>query len=257
MALCMGLSAPLLLRGPARVEAWAPEHFGQDPSDDLYARIEALADHDPLIGPALREGLRLRGAVPLGGVAAAAVPGDAMGPAPAPGAPPKQRAEVILAATAARMLAAPVGPRVAVLEVNGWDTHADQARRLKLQLALLDAMFAELRAGLGETWRQTAILAVTEFGRTARVNGTGGTDHGTGGVAFLAGGAVAGGRVRADWPGLASGRLFENRDLMPTTDLRCIAKGLLSSHLGLGAAGLAQAFPGSGDAAPASGLIRA
>ena len=99
--------------------------------------------------------------------------------------------------------------------------------------------------------------AATEFGRTAHINGTQGTDHGTGGVAFLLGGAVAGGRVRADWPGLGSGRLFEGRDLMPTTDVRAIAKGVLASHLGLGPAGLEAAFPGSGDAQPLSGLVRA
>jgi uncharacterized protein (DUF1501 family) len=100
------------------------------------------------------------------------------------------------------------------------------------------------------------VLAVTEFGRTARVNGTNGTDHGTGGVAFLVGGAVTGGRVKADWPGLGNGRLFEDRDLMPSADVRAIAKGVLAAHLGLGAGALAQVFPGSNDAQPMTGLVR-
>jgi len=257
LALCLGLSAPLLLRGPARVEAWAPEHFGQDPSDDLYARLEAISDHDPVIGPALREGLALRGRSP-GGAGATIVQVSATDPMAAQGAAgaPQGRPETVLAAHAAAMLAAPNGPRVAALEINGWDTHTQQARRLEQQLKVLDATLAQLRTGLGETWRQTAVLVVTEFGRTVRVNGTKGTDHGTGGVAFLVGGAVAGGKVRADWPGLGSGRLFEDRDLMPTTDVRSIAKGVLASHLGLGSAALQQAFPGSADAPPSTRLIR-
>ena len=265
LALCIGLSAPLLLRGPARVEAWAPEHFGQDPSNDFYARLEAITARDQLIGPALREGLARRVAMagviqpvspPAPGMAMAAVDTMVAPKAGQPPAPAKQHAEAVLARAAGQMLASPTGPRVAALEINGWDTHTDQHNRLKAQLAVLDSALAELKAGLGDSWRQTAVLAVTEFGRTARINGSRGTDHGTGGCAFLVGGAVAGGRVRADWPGLGQGQLYENRDLAPTTDVRCIAKGVLAGHMGLGARGLAQAFPGSADAQPMAGLIR-
>jgi uncharacterized protein (DUF1501 family) len=112
-----------------------------------------------------------------------------------------------------------------------------------------------LQAGLGAAWSQTAILVMTEFGRTARINGTNGTDHGTGTVAFLAGGAINGGRVAGTWPGLAQGQLFENRDLAPTTDLRSVARGLLQAHLGLDDAALARVFPGSQGNMPS--LIRA
>jgi uncharacterized protein (DUF1501 family) len=259
LALSLGLSAPLLMRGPAHVEAWAPEHFGQDPSADLYTRLEAISDHDPLIGPALREGLRLRGGA---AAAAASAPPPVMasaddGAGQAAPAGARERPELVLAATAGRMLATPTGPRIAALEINGWDTHTDQVNRLRQQLALLDGVIGELRAGLGPAWRNTVVLTMTEFGRTARVNGGKGTDHGTASVAFLAGGAVAGGHVRADWPGLGSGRLFEDRDLMPTTDIRAVAKGVLASHLGIGPSGQLQAFPGSGDAPAVSGLIRA
>jgi uncharacterized protein (DUF1501 family) len=239
IALTLGLSAPLVLRGPARVEAWAPENFGQAPTEDFYARLLRLSAHDPLIGPALAEGMKQRGVSPDTGSGG-----------------PKQPQEVKLAAAAGQLLAAANGPRVAVLEMTGWDTHSGQIPRLRNQLKQLDDALGALRAGLGDAWGKTAVLAVTEFGRTARINGTKGTDHGTGGVAFLVGGAVAGGKVRADWPGLGNGKLFEDRDLMPTTDVRSIAKGLLRSHLGLGAQGLDQAFPGSGDAPALAGLVR-
>ncbi|MBY0333366.1 MAG: DUF1501 domain-containing protein, partial [Acetobacteraceae bacterium] len=163
-----------------------------------------------------------------------------------------------LAGAAGRIMAAPGGPRIAALESGGFDTHAGQVARLAPALTGLDNGLTVLRQGLGEAiWARTAVLVVTEFGRTARVNGTAGTDHGTGGVAFVLGGAVAGGRVRADWPGLGQGRLFEDRDLMPTTDLRAVAKGLLRDHLRLPPAAVDAAFPGSGGVAPEGGLIRA
>jgi uncharacterized protein (DUF1501 family) len=238
LALTMGLSAPLLLRGPAKVEAWAPAHFGGEPSDELIGRIMAVTQHDPLIGPALREGLKERGVQPAGASGA------------------RTAHEIVLASTAGEMLARPNGPRVAALEMGGWDTHAAQVGRLKNQLRQLDDALAALKQGLGPAWRQTVVLVVTEFGRTAHINGTGGTDHGTGGVAILAGGAVAGGKVRADWPGLGSGRLFENRDLQPTTDVRAVAKGVLAAHMGLDAGALERVFPGSGDAAGLGGLVR-
>ena len=241
LALSVGLSAPLLLRGPATVEAWAPDHFAK-PTPDLYQRLLHISARDPVIGPA--EGLKQRG------FAANALSGQAADPA-------HDRSFEVLAGSAGRLLAQPNGPRVAVLEVGGWDTHAAQQPRLAVALAQLDAGLAALHASLGEAWRQTAILAVTEFGRTAHVNGTGGTDHGTAGAAFLLGGAVAGGRVLADWPGLSPGRLFENRDLAPTADLRSVIKGVLTSHLGMAPSSMDRVLPGSADAQPTRGLIRA
>jgi uncharacterized protein (DUF1501 family) len=236
LALSVGLSAPLMLRGPAPVEAWAPDHFAQ-PEADLYARLISISQQDPVIGPALAEGVRQRG-----------LSGTAMGA----GAPdPKHDHDFqALAAAAGRLLAAPAGPRVAVLEIGGWDTHAAQVRRLATQLKQLDEGLGALRASLGDAWRHTMVVAVTEFGRTARVNGTQGTDHGTAGAAFVLGGAVAGGRVLADWPGLGAGRLFEDRDLAPTLDVRALLKGALADHLGLSPTSLAGVFPGSGSVTP-------
>ncbi len=241
-ALSVGTTTPLLMRGPASVAAWAPPGFGT-PDADLYARIAALNATDPVTGPALAEGLRDRGfsTATLAGIAAA----------------PNAYAFASLAEMAGKLLAAPAGPRVAALELGGWDTHVAQMRRLDGPLGQLDAGLAAMKASMGEAWAKTAVLVLTEFGRTAHVNGTGGTDHGTGTVAFIAGGCVAGGRVLADWPGLSAGRLLEARDLQPTRDVRSLAMGLLVSHLGLAPGAMAAIFPGSAEVAPAGGLIRA
>ncbi len=241
LPLSVGVSLPLLLRGPAAVGAFAPQSF-QQPQADLYARLVALHAHDPVTGPAIREGLQERGfsGAQLGNGKTA----------------PDRNAFPALAAAAGRLLAAADGPRIAALELGGWDTHAAQGQRLVGPLRQLDAGLVALRAALGEAWRQTAVLVITEFGRTVHLNGTGGTDHGTGAAAFVLGGAVAGGRVRADWPGLAAGRLFEARDLQPTLDVRALAKGLLTAHLRLPAAAVARAFPGSEGVEPARGLLR-
>jgi uncharacterized protein (DUF1501 family) len=240
-ALAIGVSVPLLLRGPARVANWAPHGFSQ-PSPSLYTTIAALNRHDPVIGPAIAEGLRARG------FSAAVMAGDEE--------PKAKYAFPALARSAGEMLAAPDGPRIAALEITGWDTHAAQVNRLTGPLTQLDAGLVALKTALGPAWTQTAVLVMTEFGRTARVNGTKGTDHGTGTVAFVVGGAVTGGRVKATWPGLGSGQLFENRDLAPTADLRAVAKGMLASHLGLGADALGRVFPGSNGVGPMAGLIR-
>jgi uncharacterized protein (DUF1501 family) len=241
-AVAIGVSVPLLLRGSAVVGNWAP-HGIAAPPPDLYSQIAALNQADHLTGPAIAEGLRERG------YSASVMSDDASGA--------NRYAFPALARAAGEFLRAPDGPRVAALEIGGWDTHVAQVPRLKRVLEQLDAGLAALKEGLGDAWKQTAILTMTEFGRTARVNGTKGTDHGTGTVAFVLGGAVAGGRVMADWPGLGSGRLLEDRDLMPTTDLRSVAKGLLVHHLGVPDTAMAQVFPNSPTAQATNGLIRA
>ncbi len=239
--LAVGVDVPLLLRGPVRVGSYAPPGNAQVETDTL-AHLAALHRADPLLGPAFAEGLRARG------FSAAVLAGTA----PPPG---NRNGFVALAGAAGRLMAAGDGPRVAAMELGGWDTHAGQAGRLNAVLGELDQGLDALRLGLGPGWGRTAILVATEFGRTVRINGTNGTDHGTGGVAFVLGGAVAGGRVLANWPGLSD--LFENRDLAPTMDLRSLAKGLLRDHLRLPPAALAQAFPASEAAPPQSGLLRA
>ena len=164
-----------------------------------------------------------------------------------------------IAAGAARLLAAEDGPRIAALVLDGWDTHVNEGAAtgaLATRLAGLDAALAAFEAGLGPVWRDTVILVVTEFGRTARVNGTSGTDHGTGTVALLVGGAVKGGRVIADWPGLRDRDLHEGRDLRPTSDLRAVAKGAMAELFGVSASRLGEiVFPGTTAIKPVSGLV--
>lgn len=240
-ALAVGVTVPLLLRGPAPVGSYAPSGYGAL-TPDLYARIAALSEHDPVLGPAVAEGLRDRGFTK-----------DTLA-----GTDPAKAGDVAsVAAAAGRLLAAADGPRVAAMELGGWDTHAGQMQRLVGPLKQLDAGLVALKGALGAAWKDTAVLVMTEFGRTARINGTRGTDHGTASVAFVLGGAVAGGRVAGTWPGLADAKLFENRDLAPTTDLRTVAMGLLVAHMGVPLAAIGTVFPGSGGVSAQGGLVRA
>jgi uncharacterized protein (DUF1501 family) len=242
--LAVGTTTPLLLRGRARVDNYMPRGVAEVPPD-LIARILDLNARDQTLGPSLRDGVRARGYV-------LETLGEAARQRPAPGGQ-----FAVLARAAGQLMAAPQGPSVAAFELGGWDTHAQQAARLNAPLAQMDEGLVALKQALGDVWRRTAVLVVTEFGRTARVNGTMGTDHGTGGAAFILGGAVQGGRILGDWPGLAPANLFQNRDLFPTTDMRSLAKGLLRDHLRLPRAAVEAAFPNSAEAAPLGGITRA
>ena len=240
--LAVGQVVPLVLRGDVAVTTWSPSVLpGAEP--DLLARLEVMYAADPLFMRSLDEAIATSGMAGDGGIATG-------------GARQQARQAV---RTAATMLAAADGPRIAVLESTGWDTHANQGAdtgRLGTALAGLADSLALFRDSIGTAWRQTALVVVTEFGRTALPNGTGGTDHGTAGAALLAGGAIAGGRVLADWPGLAAGQLHEGRDLTPTLDLRAVLKALLRDHLGLDEGSLETAvFPDSAAIRPLDGLI--
>ncbi len=244
----VGPVSPLVMRGPAPVLGWAPQILPMA-GGDLASRVLDLYTHrDPVLAKALRDGLETG--------AMAGNRGDiAKGPVGM-----NQPAGMRQAASgAARIIAAEDGPRVAALAFDGWDTHANEGGatgQLANRLSGLDGAFEEFEKGLGDKWKDTAIAVITEFGRTARINGTVGTDHGTGTVALLAGGAIKGGRVIADWPGLAEAQLHEGRDLKPTADLRAVLKGLLADQFGLSAAVLALAvFPDSGHVNPMRGLI--
>jgi uncharacterized protein (DUF1501 family) len=228
LAVALADNVPLVLRGPESVTSWSPSRL-PDAADDTLERVADLYANDPLLSSRLRDALAMRdmaGDSPQGGGAArgAGFRGDAqIGP---------------LVSAAARFLKADDGPRIAVFEAGGWDTHANQGAeqgQLALRLGGLDGAVAALKRDLGAVWNDTALLIVTEFGRTVAANGTRGTDHGTGGCAFLAGGAAKGGRVIADWPGLGERDLLEGRDLEPTTDLRAVFKGVLRDHLGVSA----------------------
>jgi len=248
-ALAVGTTAPLVMRGPAPILGWAPSGL-TPPADDLVARLLDLYAHqDPALGKSLQAGLEADRMANRSGMDALKPGGDIA-------------AQVKKAATgAARLMAADDGPRIGALSIDGWDTHAAEgggAGRLAQGLGGLDGLFAAFESELGARWKDTVVVAVTEFGRTVHINGTAGTDHGTGTVAFLAGGAVAGGRVVADWPGLKSADLYEGRDLKPTTDLRSVLKGVLADHLGLANEALARAvFPDTAGVAPMKGLVAA
>ena len=244
--LAVGFTTPLIMRGPAPVLGWAPQSLKAQ--DGLAERVLALYQHaDPTLGEALARGLDTN---------RMAVNASKTMEQPGPGAGQAHAAMVQTAEGAARLLAQANGPRIAALAFDGWDTHINEGARLAQLLGGLDAAMATFERTLGARWADTAILVVTEFGRTVKINGTVGTDHGTGGIAFLAGGAVKGGRVMTDWPGLAPAQLFEGRDLKPTTDLRAVAKGLIAEHLGVSPKALETSiFPGSEAVRPLTGLI--
>lgn len=255
-ALGVGAVTPLVVRGKAPVMSWVPQQL-LPASDDTQARLLDLYQHtDPALAAALDARIRLAALGPSATMAGAE-PGNT--PLPPAGIARVRAYFAEAAGAAARFLARPDGPRVGALGFVGWDTHINEgaaAGQLANLLGALDGAFAAIEANMGDAWRETVVAVITEFGRTARINGTDGTDHGTGTVAFLAGGALRGGRVVADWPGLKTAQLYEGRDLKPTTDLRGVLKGLLRDHLRLEERALAgSVFPDSADVAPAAGLV--
>lgn len=245
-------AVPLVLRGAEQIDSWAPSTL-PEPSADLVARLESLYRNDPALGRALARARDLRANPDM----AAAAMNPAMNPMAAnagtPPAPPRGAA-IRLAKKAAELLLQPGGARVAVIEMGGWDTHANQAApqgALANNLRTLDGVLATLREGLTApeaqgAWQRTVVLVTSEFGREVAVNGTQGTDHGTGGVAFVLGGSVRGGQVFGDWPGLAPSQRFEGRDLRITTDLRAVLRPLLAQQLRVSTSALDRSvLPGS------------
>ena len=251
----VGSITPLIVRGKAPILSWAPQKL-LPASEDTQARLLELYQHtDPKLAAALTERIRLAA---LGGTASMDDPTSEESLR----SPGIARIRAYFAETtgaAARFLAKPDGPRVGALGFVGWDTHMNEGAiigQLANLLGALDGALAAAETGMGEAWRETVVAVVTEFGRTAHINGTFGTDHGTATVAFLAGGALQGGRVIADWPGLKTAQLYEARDLKPTIDLRAVLKGVLRDHLRVEEGALATSvFPDSADVKPISGLV--
>jgi uncharacterized protein (DUF1501 family) len=256
-AFAVGPVTPLVVRGSAPVLSWTPPKLPPT-GDDTVMRVLDLYRHtDPMLARALEERIDLAAIAREGGFDM--LPQKPAGRVPqVPGAAIK-RYFAEAAGAAAKFMARNDGPRVGALAFDGWDTHAAEGAangRLALLLSALDGALASVESGMGDAWKETVVTVVTEFGRTARINGTDGTDHGTATVALLAGGALKGGRVITDWPGLSDGKLYENRDLRPTIDLRAILKGLLRDHLHVDERTLASTvFPGSTDVRGVSGLL--
>ena len=225
-AMALTAAMPLALRGGAAASTWTPERRGTN-DRDLMERVAQMYATDPALQTAFSHALGQQE------MAMGAEGGTGFNQ---------------LAKQAGVFLSDPTGPRVAWLEAGGWDTHTQQTPRLQRLLSSLDDGLAALRTALGANWAKTTVLVITEFGRSAHYNGTGGTDHGTGSVAFVAGGAVAGGRVQTDWPGLATASLLDKRDLKPTLDLRALIAPALQRQFGLGNAQMqTQIFPGMTD----------
>lgn len=251
-AFAIGPIAPLVVRGPAPVLSWTPRRLPPT-SDDTVTRLMELYRHtDPDLARVLEERMGLATIARAGGM-------DAEQPRGA-GAGQLRGYFAESAGTAAKFLARPDGPRIGALAFDGWDTHAAEGAtngRLAMLLGGLDGAIAAIETEMKDAWRDTVVAIITEFGRTARINGTDGTDHGTATVALLAGGALKGGRVIADWPGLKPAKLHEGRDLRPTVDLRAVLKGLLKDHLRLDTAVLAtKVFPDSAAVKPMAGLLQ-
>jgi uncharacterized protein (DUF1501 family) len=244
----LGQNVPLVMRGSAAVASWSPSKLASL-DDDTIQRIADLYSKDPVLSRRLADALEAD-SIAMGGSMQAVSTRD-----------PKKYArydEIVDAAGS--FLRSDEGPQVAVFDTTGWDTHAnegDAKGQLSTRLEGLDASLGKLKDQLGSAWKDTAVMIVTEFGRTAATNGTRGTDHGTGAAAFLVGGAVQGGRVIADWPGLSASALYQGRDLKPTTDLRSVLKGILADHLDVSPRALDNAvFPDSGSARVMRDLIR-
>ncbi len=249
----VGPVVPLVVRGPAPVLSWTPPRLPPAGDDTVMRLLDLYRHTDPALARVLEERLGLAAIARAGGIDEKAKPTQ-----PGPAAQVRQFFSAS-AGTAAKFMARPDGPRVGALAFDGWDTHADEGAlggRLAALLGALDGAIAAIETEMGSAWRETVVVVVTEFGRTARINGTEGTDHGTGTVALLAGGALRGGRVVADWPGLRDADLHDNRDLKPTTDLRAVLKGVLKDHLRLPASVLAsRVFPDSVAVKPTPGLV--
>jgi uncharacterized protein (DUF1501 family) len=234
--LAIAPTVPLALRGDAPVSNYAPSAL-PDPSEDLMTRVSQLYGQDAELGSLWSRALETR-----------AMAGDDglrnLNDARATGE------------LAASLMRGADGARIAMIELDGWDTHANQRGVFARQAAQLDALVAAYRSGMGSAWGETMVVLATEFGRTARINGTGGTDHGTAGAALVMGGAVRGGRVIADWPGLAESQLYEGRDLAPTIALESVLAGAVAEQLRLDPSlAMARLFPGR-SAQPLSGFLR-
>jgi uncharacterized protein (DUF1501 family) len=256
-AFAVGPITPLVMRGPAPVLSWMPPRLPPATGETVTRLLDLYQHTDPAFAVVLEERISTAAVAQAGGMDAVVSDGN---PPVQTGGIAQVRAYFTEAAgTAAKFLARPDGPRVGALALDGWDTHINEGiakGRLADLLGALDGAIAAIESAMGDAWSDTVVAAVTEFGRTARINGNDGTDHGTATVALFAGGALKGGRVVADWPGLKEANLLDKRDLRPTTDLRSVLKGLLRDHLRVDERRLeAAVFPDSTAARPTEGLL--
>ncbi|CAH1541127.1 Tat pathway signal protein [Vibrio jasicida] len=227
---------PLIVQGEKAVSSWYPNNL--QARDSQVELLEALFQSDEKLASNFEEALKI----------------EMMSNRNRPG-----KQFPVLVSQAGTFLSAEVGPNIAVLELGGWDTHAGQGAetgRLANQLRKLDNGLANLKEALGDNWSKTVVMAASEFGRTAAENGTKGTDHGTANAMFIAGGAIEGGKVLGEFPGLAQAELYEGRDLAPANDMRAVIKAVLQQHMSIESSALESVFPDSGSDVAYAGLIR-
>jgi uncharacterized protein (DUF1501 family) len=235
-AIAFSSSIPMALRGKIEVSSYATSRL-PEASDDLMLRVGQLYADDAQLHNAWT----------------AAMDTNLMAENDGANQDPAS-----LGKLAAGFLANPIGPRIAMIETGGWDTHSAQEARIAKQLKSLDTLIAALRNNLGPVWQKTTVLVATEFGRTAATNGTGGTDHGTASAAMILGGDVNGGNVITDWPGLSQSNLYEGRDLKPTLNLDTLIASLASASYGLAPDQVTKAiFPDANIGKPLENLIKA
>ena len=249
-ALSVGAQTPLILRGPVQAQSWSPGGKAPASSDRLVTALQDLYAGDALLGPAFASGLQTET------MAEQLTSASMAGAAPPPPGPADVQG---FAVTTAKFLTAPGGPQMAVLSLDGFDTHARQGAvdgQLATRLRILDQVLAGLQTGLGPAWKDSLVVVATEFGRTARINGTLGLDHGTASAVVVAGGALKPGGIIGDWPSMANDKLFENRDLAPTLDVRSVFKAALIDHMGMDRRAVeTSVFPDSTGAPPVAGLV--
>ncbi|MDA7429604.1 DUF1501 domain-containing protein [Primorskyibacter aestuariivivens] len=261
-AFALGHDNQIVLSGQAPYSRWSPD-ANLNVSPQTMALAKSIMSGDPMLASALEQAQELA----MGELSGAVVPeidenGRPVGREPGMnGSMDMQAARPKLDSSGHVALARYAGwqlsgsARIAAFSLNGWDTHRRQDVALPRSVTKLADILIALKEELGPIWDRTAVLAVTEFGRTVRLNGTKGTDHGTGGAMLFAGGALNGGRVVSDWPGLAERDLYEGRDLMPTRDLRAHAAWVIRDLFGLSVDDLERSvFPGL-DMGPRSGLL--
>lgn len=274
--LSVGPVAPLVLRGPVPTASWSPGRVVETEAR-LPTLIQDLYKDDPVLSVAFGTGLQTEAAVQAAMSRLAspdpemqtAADASAVESAMARGVSARDSARLArsmsgsdrkaartLGQTIAGLMLQDAGADMVAISLDGFDTHANQAGQLATRLTYLDALVDGLHSGLGQAWADTAVLVVTEFGRTARANGTAGTDHGTASTALLLGGGLKRGGIIGDWPTLQEAKLYENRDLAPTLDLRSLFKGVLADHMGVDRRVLdTTVFPDSANAPPLQTLV--
>lgn len=224
-ALAVARSTPISLRSSDQVNTWYPSKL-KNSNDDIYSALGHLYQYDEVLKENLDKGLEVKGLV---------------------GTKSKYKNRqgqfVELSKACTTLMTETESVDCAMLELGGWDTHNNQSSRLEKKLAELDEGLSALKDGLGDDWQNTVVIIGTEFGRTAKENGTGGTDHGTGSALLLAGGAINGGKIAGHWPGLSAEQLFEQRDLQPTSNSFAWISSILAQHWQFTDQELKQVFP--------------